>query len=562
MSGLGHFLGGLTTGFASGYSLMQDAQDRKLRREQEQQRLEHERERIGMERDEMQRQRKLRSDLGDAMRPVQAQAGTIVGEQGNRALYADPAEAGRAAEDAQLNAELNGAPASPAATMARQGFGVGNQLADDQGVAGRMVVRHNSKLATQKRIANAYGSAGEHGKWDEAQKKIETYFKEGMDQALQLAIDGRHEDSINAFEGTGTMHMDGKPIIENYLKKDPITGQDVRTARISGVIGGKPFVIEDAASTREGFLHLNDQIKANIERGKIKVDLDKNAETSRHNRATEKNTADNNTSLAKDRDESRKIQQQQVNQQGWYQRAQIGLQSAQERRLAAAASEAKAANGGKAPEGMTLKDLATANKEISTLVSRFIKTDSLSAPEDRDKAMRQHLEVTTAAQDVFTYHAELAAAGKSRAITAEQAVRIVQDGKIQVRALQTPQGVQQVRTIAYGDTVIPLPSNPREFMAEPSAAPAAAPQAGPRRVSPAATMAAQGAAPANTQADPAAGQYQQAINALRVAMQTTGAKMASATPEQREALNADLMRFSAQMQATQKEAEQRGIAVR
>lgn len=207
----------------------------------------------GFERERMERDRRDRVSLADAVAPRSTVEGTAVeNPAGGRNLYTDPKQAQLAHQEAQIEAEMRG---GPALADARPAYGVtgtslGNQITTEK----PDVAALNSPDARMARVvestmrsdpAKALSLQNTHLQGKKTQmdmdetvrarrKAIET---EGLIKTVQASRTGDAKAVTDAFNATGEWKVDGELKVTPEKRKAP-WGGEVETFTYTGTIKG------------------------------------------------------------------------------------------------------------------------------------------------------------------------------------------------------------------------------------------------------------------------------------------------------------------------------------
>lgn len=243
------FAQGFNVGFGSVMSAAEMA-DRVARQKKEDEWMAEQRQWLRADRE---RQDTLRRDLAAASQDPVVTQGTAIGAPGQQVYSADPNTAAALQASMAAEAEMRGEPA-PAASQASA---VGNQIYNDPSKAAGAAAAGSGQLGRVKRMAEAYGRAGEADKQLALEQQYKALKKEGAIDALDLALNPAMQESDieKAYNEAGSHRVKPGSLKREFYDVDMPGFGKVRTARIVATgEDGQEIRIENALGARMTFM--------------------------------------------------------------------------------------------------------------------------------------------------------------------------------------------------------------------------------------------------------------------------------------------------------------------
>lgn len=346
-------------GFAAGYAAGAGSASNVMRMFEDQRRYEDEKKWRDEQRDWARRDRALQDEKTNAYkeagRTLTADAGTSIGDKGNRVFARDAATAAALADQDAAIAEMEGrAPAQPAAALA-----VGGKLYDDQAAAQRAVTRGNTPQGRLTRLSEAAFKVGDAEKGVQFEQAARQIQKEGYKDALDtLFRTGSAKAAQDFFDAQGDERVGGE-LQATPVERVMADGQKVRDFDLS--IKRADGTVERIGSALEMRMTADDPTKwaTFMRQGTAEARAEKGVQLQERGvanteRATAATIANQQASLAlREREVAANIE----NQRRMRQLEGARLSIAQSAEARAVASEEFKKNGGEA-----LAKIATAEK--------------------------------------------------------------------------------------------------------------------------------------------------------------------------------------------------------
>ncbi|MFN8760246.1 MAG: hypothetical protein ACK5XA_15735 [Tagaea sp.] len=241
--------------FLAGFNML----DSVYRQREEQARFDEEKkfrnEQRNWAREDRAREQKKVKAYEDAGRTLTADAGTAIGETGNRVFARDAATAAALADQEASVAELEGrAPAQSAAALA-----VGGKLFDNADTAQRAVRRGNTPQGRLQRLSEAAFSVGDAAQGAQFEQTARQIQKEGYKDALDtLFRTGSAKAAQDFFDAQGDERVDGE-LQATPVERVMADGQKVRDFTLA--IKRKDGTVEPVGSALEMRMNADDPTK-------------------------------------------------------------------------------------------------------------------------------------------------------------------------------------------------------------------------------------------------------------------------------------------------------------